>query len=418
MKEIKTKGCHIVNEKALIVAVDIGKTMNMGYCRCPDRTEVKPFAFQNGYQGFKKFLDVIIQTRNEKRLESVVVGFESTGVYAEPLVHFLRSKDVQIVQVNPLHTRKLKELQDNSPNKTDRKDPRVIADILELGHGLTVVIPEGAAADLRRLTNARERVLQRRTMLFNQLHAMVFVCFPEFLEIMKGVKTRTARYLLKRYPRPADVLGHGLDALIFEFRKVSRGRIGGDRAQSLYEAAKTSVGVQEGSLGLLMDLQECLAGIEQCEYAVAQLEEEMFRCLPAIPYSTLLLSMRGIGKVTVAGIIGEVGDFRNFKRASDLLKYAGLNFYEISSGQRKGNRHITKRGRALMRKLLFLAAVRMVRKGGIMHAHYQRYLQNGMKKVKALVAVSRKLLGIMHALVRDQRVYEDHHVEAAYRRAA
>ncbi|MHB9097925.1 MAG: IS110 family RNA-guided transposase [Syntrophales bacterium] len=399
MKRIKAKGRQVVNEKTLIVTVDIGKTMNMGYCRCPDKTEVKPFEFQNGYQGFEKFLDVIGTTKQAKRLEHVVVGFESTGAYAEPLMHFLKTRGIQIVQVNPLHTRKLKELQGNSPNKTDKKDPKVIADIIELGHALTVVIPEGAAANLRRLTNARERVLHRRTMLLNQLQDIVFICFPEFLEIMKGVHTQTAHYLLRRYPRPLDILEHGLDALVFEFRKVSRGRMGIDRAQSLHEAAKTSVGIQEGTQGLMMDLQECLAGIEQCKEFVEQLEQEMSRFLADIPYSALLLSMRGIGKVTVAGIIGEVGDFRNFRSISEVLNYAGLNLYEISSGQKKGNRHITKRGRALMRKLLFLAAVRTVRKDGIMHDHYQRYLRNGMKKVKALVAVSRKLLGIMLALV-------------------
>jgi transposase len=418
MKEIKAKGRNVVNEKTLIVTVDIGKTTNTGYCRCPDKTEVKPFEFQNGYPGFKKFLDVIFRTKDAKGLENIVVGFESTGAYAEPLIHFLKPKGVQMVQVNPLHTRKLKELQGNSPNKTDKKDPKVIADIIELGHALTVVIPEGAAANLRRLTNARERVLQRRTALLNQLQDVVFICFPEFLEIMKDVKTKTAHYLLRRYPRPSDILQRGLDALVFEFKKISRGRLGIDRAKALHEAAETSVGIQEGSMGLIMELQEFLTSIEQCEHFVGQLEKEMSRCLRDIPYSKLLLSMKGIGEVTVAGMIGEVGDFRKFDNISELLKYAGLNLYEISSGKKKGNRRISKRGRALMRKILFFAAIRTIRKGGIMHDHYQRYLQNGMKKVKALVAVSRKLLGIMLALVRDHSLYEENHVKTGYLKAA
>lgn len=49
-----------------------------------------------------------------------------------------------MVQVNPMHPKRLKELQGNSPNKTDRKDPKVIAHIITLGHALTVVIPEGS----------------------------------------------------------------------------------------------------------------------------------------------------------------------------------------------------------------------------------------------------------------------------------
>ncbi|MBM4270714.1 MAG: IS110 family transposase [Deltaproteobacteria bacterium] len=418
MNEIRTKGRNIVNEKTLLVTVDIGKMMNMGYCRCPDKTEVKPFEFQNGYQGFNKFLNIILKTQTTKKLEHIVVGFESTGAYAEPLMHFLRRGAIQLVQVNPLHTKKLKELQGNSPSKTDKKDPRVIADIMELGHALTVMIPEGAAADLRRLTNARERVLQRRTALLNQLQDIVFISFPEFLGIMGDVKTQTAHYLLKHYPTPADILESGLDRLISEMKKVSRGKLGIKRATALYEAAKTSVGIQEGHVGLSLELQEFLRSIEECEHFIERLEEEISRCLREIPYSEVLLSMKGIGKITVAGLIGEAGDFRKFRSISELLKYAGLNLYEISSGKRKGNKHISKRGRSLMRKLLFFAAIRTVRKNGIMHDHYQRYLRRGMKKIKALVAVSRKLLGIMLALVRDHTLYQVNYGETQYLSAA
>ena len=58
-----------------------------------------------------------------------------------------------------------------------------------------------------------------------------------------------------------------------------------------------------------------------------------------------------------------------------------------------------------MRKLLFFAAINTIRKGGIMHECYQRHLQKGMKKIKALIAIARKLLGIIFALVRKQSEY-------------
>jgi transposase len=79
-------------------------------------------------------------------LEDIVVGFESTGPYAEPICQYLQSKLVQLVQINPMHMKRLKELIGNSPNKTDKKDPRVIADVISLGHSLTVIVPEGAAS--------------------------------------------------------------------------------------------------------------------------------------------------------------------------------------------------------------------------------------------------------------------------------
>ena len=87
------------------------------------------------------------------------------------------------------------------------------------------------------------------------------------------------------------------------------------------------------------------------------------------------------------------------------MKLAGLDLYEISSGRHKGQRRISKRGRPLMRKLLFFMAINTVKSKGIMHAKYQQMLAQGMIKMKALVAISRKLLGIIFAIVRDNTKY-------------
>ena len=405
MNKIETKKLKKINEKTLIVTVDIGKTTNMGYGRCPNRKEIKPFEFSNNGQGFKKFWDRIVQAKEANHLEEIVVGFESTGSYGEPLQHFLMKRPVSMVQVNPMHTKRLKELQGNSPGKTDRKDPKVIADIIELGHALTVVIPEGAAAELRRLTQARERAIRRRTALFNQVQDLVYILFPEFLQVMKDIKTRSAQYLLRYYPSSEDIVRCGLEALSAILRRVSRGKLNQERAQALYEAARHSVGLQEGRQAILWEIQELLSEIEFSDQFIEKVEQEMAVLLPEIPYSHSILSLKGIGEVTAAGLIGEVGDFRKFHTIAEVLKLAGLNLFEISSGKHKGNRHITKRGRSLLRKILFFAALNTVRKGGVMHDVYQRHLDQGMPKIKALVAIARKLLGIVFALVRDHSEY-------------
>jgi transposase len=409
VNKIETKKQRIVNAKTLIVAIDIGKTTDTGYCRCPSGEECKPFEFSNNAEGFRKLWDRICWMKMSHHLEEVVVGFESTGAYGEPLVHYLRQKPVKLVQVNPMHTKRMKELQGNSPGKTDRKDPKVIADIIGLGHALSVVIPEGAAAELRRLTLARERSIERRTALYNQLQDLVFIVFPEFLQVMKDVKTQTAQYLLRHYPTPQDMVACGSEALIRILRQVSRGKLGKVRAQALYDAAVQSVGLQEGRRGILLEMEEILSGLEACKRFIEKMEEEMVPYLEQIPYSDSLLSVKGIGKITVAGLIGEVGDFRQFHTLREVMKLAGLDLFEISSGKHKGNRHISKRGRPLLRKLLYFAAINTIRKGGVMHASYQRYLERGMPKIKALIAIARKLLGILFALVRDHSQYVENY---------
>ena len=90
---------------------------------------------------------------------------------------------------------------------------------------------------------------------------------------------------------------------------------------------------------------------------------------------------------------------------SEIMKLAGLDLYEISSGKRKGQRRISKRGRGLLRKILFYAAIQMIRKNGIMYDYYTRLTTRGMERMRALIAVSRKLLRIIHAIVRDNRDY-------------
>ena len=419
MRNIETKKVRVINQETLIVTVDISKVTNFGYCRCPNGKDVKPFSFMNNALGFNAFWDIIMKTKKTHDLKDVVFGFEPTGPYGEPLTHFMRKKKVKLVQINPMHTKRVKELEGNSPNKTDQKDPKVIADIIELGHVLTVVLPEGSAAELRRFTHARERAMQRRTAIFNQLQDLVYVIFPEFSQVFKDVKTKSARFILESCPTPEDIVRYKLKNLTTTLRKVSRGRLGEERAKELYAAAKTSVGTREDRQSILFEIKEMLAIIEATEHFVAEIEKEMSRHLEKIPYSRFMLSIKGIGDITVAGLIGEVGDFREYNTISEMLKFSGLDLFEISSGRHKGQRRISKRGRPFMRKLLFFAAINTVRKGGIMHEYYQGCLARGMLKMKALTAVSRKLLGVIFALVRDHSVYiENYAVEHGLNKAA
>lgn len=412
MKKIKPKRTERVNEKVLVATIDGGKDIHYGYYRYPDGTDVKPFKFFNNGRGFCEFWDSISSAANASRLEEIIVGFESTGSYMEPLAQFLKNKKgVRLVQVNPMHTKRIKELQGNSPLKTDMKDPKVIADIIELGHALTVVIPEGAAAELRRLTQGRERTIDRRTALFNQLHSILVSMFPEFLQVMKGIKTASAQYLLMHYPTPQDIISLGEPALTVLLAKMSRGRLGEDRARVLFNAACESVGVTEGRSGLLKEIMFILNTVASCDSFIEEIEADIVRNLEQIPYSKAILSLKGIGTVTAAGLIGEVGDFKKFSTISEVIKLAGLDLYEISSGKHKGIRRISKRGRPLMRKLLYFAALSTVRRGGVMHQWYQAALARGMIKPKALVAVARKLLTIVFALVRDHSVYIENYMQ-------
>ncbi len=400
MKKIKR-----IDVQTLIVAVDIGKTKNTGYCRCPDGSDSKVFEFPNNIWGFNTFWHRICRFKDSHNLKEIVIGFESTGGYGEPLVHYLRKQKVRLVQVNPMHTKRLKELQGNSPNKTDQKDPKVIADIIELGHSLSLVVPEGAAAQLRRLTQARERSVIHHTTLLNQLHSLVFIIFPEFLQVVYDLRSKGVRHLLKHCPTPESIVECGLDKITVILRKASRGRLGRQKAEMIYQVATQSVGIKAGRESILLEIGHILSSIESSEKFIKDIEMQMANYLAQIACSKYILSMKGIGKVIAAGLIGEVGDFAKFDTCSEIMKLAGLDLFEISSGKHRGQRRISKRGRSLMRKFLYYAAFNAVRKGGALREQYERYLQRGMIKTKALIAIARKVLRIIFALVRNHNVF-------------
>jgi transposase len=158
-------------------------------------------------------------------------------------------------------------------------------------------------------------------------------------------------------------------------------------------------------MGLALDIRHILMQLEMIDGFIAEIEVGMVAVLLRIPYSSRLLSIKGLGTVSVAGIIGEVGDFIKFGTQSEIMKLAGLDLYEISSGKRRGERRISKRGRSLLRKILYYAAIQTIRKNGIMCEYYAHLISRGMKRMMALVAIARKLLRIIYAVVRDNSEY-------------
>lgn len=398
----KTQNINKVNKKVLIATVDIGSRSHVGYWRSWDGAQCKPFEFTNDRVGFDCFWGYVCGARIKHKADEVIVGFEPTGSFGEPLVHYLKGKRVTVVYVNPKHTKRVKELSDNSPLKTDKKDPRVLADIIQLRHYLSVVVPTGICAELRELSGERERAIVERSCAYNRLYNKLYAVFPEFFAIVKDIRVQSIQYLLARYPLPEDIVKLGKKRLTRLLKHRSHGRFGESFCIRLYEAARASVGVTEGSRTNQDAIRYIIGQIAEHNRRIAGLEEAMRRLLEEIPISGNILSIKGIGTVVAACIIGEVGNFETFPTQRSLIKFAGLNLYEVSSGKHRGIRRISKRGREYLRKTLYFAAMNTIRKNGIMHDYYIRLIESGMPRIKALIAVSRKLLGIIYALVRKQ----------------
>ena len=128
-----------------------------------------------------------------------------------------------------------------------------------------------------------------------------------------------------------------------------------------------------------------------------------------IPGAEKMLQIKGVGIKTVAGFLAEVGDITRFNHPDQIIKLAGLNLRENSSGKHKGETTITKRGRSRLRAQLFRAILPMVAKNkefNELHKYYTTRVKNPLKKKQSLMVMCRKLIKIAYKLITEDISYD------------
>lgn len=389
----------------LIGGLDLGKNNHYGYAKSVEGKVLKSFKFSNNLSGAELLLKKLESKRQEEGLKRICVGVESTGSYGEAITDWLIGKGVEVVGVNPKHVKRLKEVIDNSPGKTDKKDPKVITMVVELGRYMEMIRPKGVAAELRSMSQHRDRLKEDENRILNRIESQVVRIFPEFVKEMNGVSGKTALYLLRHHLEPKSIIALGKSVLTKLMKKVSCGQLGEQRSCALYQSAKQSIGIKDGLGGIRLGISDLIAQLELIQSQIDTVEVGLETLLGEHEESSYMQSVPGLGLITVSGIIGETGGFSNYKNVKKLEKLAGLNLFEISSGNHKGQKHISKRGRSGFRKLLYLAALSMIKKNGIYKVTYDKHLAKGMKKPQAIIAIAKKLLRCIFSLVKNKEYF-------------
>ena len=142
-----------ITEKTLIIGIDIGSETH--YARAFDwrnyEYSKKPFSFNNDEDGFETFRSWMNEIAEKHGKDTVIPGMEPTGHYWLNLGAYLQEQGMKPVHVNPHHVKKSKELDDNNPNKNDRKDTKTIAGLVNEGRFSYPYIPTGIYAEIRSL---------------------------------------------------------------------------------------------------------------------------------------------------------------------------------------------------------------------------------------------------------------------------
>jgi transposase len=235
--------------------------------------------------------------------------------------------------------------------KTDRRDALLLARLLRSGDLTSVWVPDAELEALRDLVRAREAALADRLRASNRVRKLL---------LRNGV-----------YPpspmRPAS------------------------RAYQRWLA-----GVQLACAAQQFVLVETRLAVGECDARVQRLEVELRRRLSAeeryAPLMAAYQTLRGIGLLTAASLVAELGDLRRFKKPRSLMSYTGLVPSEYSSGETEHRGAITKAGNAHLRRVLVESA---------WHARHIPRVGEGLKRRQAgqsaaIIAISWKAQKRLH----------------------
>jgi transposase len=421
MKSSNTKKLEAITVSTLIVGVDIAKELQ--WARFVDYRGLeqgKAFKFQNDKNGFESILTNIKILCKNKGKENVIVGMEPTGHYWKPLANYLILQGIMVVMVNPYHTKKAKELDDNSQTKSDIKDALTIAKLVRDGRYYEVYMPQDEFAELRVLSNARIGLMKRYCALKSNITAVMDEYFPEIVDVFKHpLKGKASMQILKSCPFPSLILELGVDGVLKEIKKAVKKTVGRKKAEQLIETAKKSIGVNYGVTSTKLKLGLMIEELELLTKQLEEIENVMEKALFETGYGEIILSIQGIGVVTAASFLGEVGDPMRFDSPRQISKMAGYNLVEDSSGKSKSGTIISKRGRKNLRSILYQMAFTLVALNKEMkelYGYLKTRKKNPLKKKQALVVISKKIITIIYNLIRKQTKYQSELALGEFRR--
>ncbi len=215
--------------------------------------------------------------------------------------------------------------------------------------------------------------------------------------------------MLREFPFPQQIVELGEDRICQRWKQDINGVVGMKRAKSLVWYAGQSIGIREGMTAARMELKGLL---EQYDLYQRQMDEVMVmveQLLTEIPGADEMMSVPGLGVITVAGILAEVGDLRDYEHGQQLVRLAGLHLTERSSGSKRGKTFISKRGRARLRMWFYRAACALLVNNTefkALHRHFTTRTENPLKKKQSIIALCGKLARVIYTLVKKQVPYD------------
>lgn len=239
---------------------------------------------------------------------------EPTGHYWRKIAYFAQEQGYEVKFVRTTALRHQRELDESSSAKSDIRDAITIANITREGKYIDTIIQDGVLRQLRTLAHVRERIQRYNTGSKHALKAVLDDYFPELKGIFWSMKSKGLWAVLERCPFPADVIELGIKGLTELIAKSTRHKeSAAKKAVELYKAAKETVGLKQIGIADHYRVKIYLEEVKRSEEQLKDIEEQMKKLLEEVPCAKNIQSIPGVGALSCAVFLGELGNPSNLR---------------------------------------------------------------------------------------------------------
>ena len=411
MKSTAARKLRQVPQGYLVMGVDPHKKKHAAVTITQDFTTWAKFKFDNSREGFEMMLQRSRVEMAKTGCRGVIFAIETGGHYWRNLAYFLDERGIPFRFINQFTLKRRREGKDLNRRKNDYRDSEVAAQLLCTGEFTESKLPQGVYAELRAAHNAYRRLVKERTRIANLVKGLLDALFPEFTHVFKDPFGLTAMSVLSTCMIPSVVSSMTEEEFVATIKAIHQGRLMRKKLHTLYHIAKTSIGIKASAWPVSMEISFLVEKFSLIKRHIRIIDETLVKFVDETEEGKYLLSIRGLNYIAVAGLLAELGSFKQYRSAKQLIKMAGSNPTESeSAGKRSTHTPMSKKGRPVLRYCAWTAVIPMLRLNSDFRAWAKKMRErpvhaNPLNGREVVGAGLNRLLRLSFALVKEQTFY-------------
>jgi transposase len=342
----------------------------------------------------------------------VMFAIETGGHYWRNLAYALDEQGIPFRFINQFTLKRRREGKDLNRRKNDYRDSEVAAQLLCTGEFTETKVPQGVYAELRTAHNAYRRLVKERTRIINLLKGLLDALFPEFTHVFKDPCGLTSMSVLSICPIPMVIAGMTEAEFVATIEAQHQGRLMRRKLRALHYMARTSIGIEAGARSVSSEISFLVEKLELIRRHIRIIEQTLVRLVDETEEGKYLLSIRGLNYIAVAGLLAELGCFKAYRSAKQMIKMAGSNPTESeSAGKKRARTPMSKQGRPVLRYCAWTSVIPMLRFNPDFRAWAKQRRErpvhaNPLGGREVVGAALNRLLRLAFALVKNQTYYQ------------